>query len=69
MNAVLIALLAVPVAAGLLGLLGGRRVAAPLAVVGTTAALVLATILVFEVDRGLARPPSTSTSRGSRRSA
>lgn len=52
MNAVLIALLAVPLAAGLLGLLGGRRVAAPLAVLGTTTALVLATILVFEVDPG-----------------
>jgi NADH-quinone oxidoreductase subunit M len=50
MNGVLIALLAAPLAAGLLGLLGGRRVAAPLAVLGTTAALVLATILVFEVD-------------------
>jgi NADH-quinone oxidoreductase subunit M len=57
MNAVLIALLAAPLAAGLLGLLGGRRVAAPLAVVGTTTALVLATILVFQVhpgDRGAA---------------
>lgn len=52
MNGVLIALLAVPLAAGFLGLLGGRRVAPALAVLGTTAALVLATILVFEVSPG-----------------
>ena len=50
MNAVLIALLAVPTATGLLGLVLGRRVAGPLAVLGTLAALVFAVILALEVD-------------------
>lgn len=50
MNAVLIALLAVPVGTGLLGLLLGRRVAGPLAVLGTLAALVFAVLLATEVD-------------------
>ncbi|MEH3052400.1 MAG: NADH-quinone oxidoreductase subunit M [Patulibacter minatonensis] len=52
MNGVLIALLAGPLAAGLLGLLVGRKAAPALAVLGTTAALVLATILVFGVHPG-----------------
>ncbi len=52
MTGVLIALIAVPVAAALLGLIGGRRVAPAAAVLGTTAALVLAVILALEVQPG-----------------
>ncbi len=52
MTGVLIALIVVPVAAALLGLIGGRRVAPAAAVLGTTAALVLAVILAFEVHPG-----------------
>ncbi|MDO9356525.1 MAG: NADH-quinone oxidoreductase subunit M [Solirubrobacteraceae bacterium] len=54
MNAVLIALLAVPAATGLLGVLAspllGRKFAVGLAGLGTLAAFVLAVILAFEVD-------------------
>ncbi|MFT4036197.1 MAG: NADH-quinone oxidoreductase subunit M [Patulibacter sp.] len=56
MTGVLIALLVAPLAAGLLGLLGGRRVAAPLAVLGTTAAMVLALILALQVHPGSHQP-------------
>jgi NADH-quinone oxidoreductase subunit M len=49
MNGVLIALLFVPFAAGLLGAILGRRVAGPLAVLSSLAALVLATILLVEI--------------------
>ncbi|MBO9533178.1 MAG: NADH-quinone oxidoreductase subunit M [Solirubrobacteraceae bacterium] len=48
----LIALLAVPLAAGFLGLLGGKRVAPLLAVLGTTAAMVFALLLALEVNPG-----------------
>lgn len=54
MNNVLIALLAVPAATGLLGVLAspllGRRFAAALAALGTVACLVLAILLLLEVD-------------------
>lgn len=49
MTGVLIALLAVPVAAGFLGLLLGRRFAPLLAFLGTSAPLVLAVLLLLEV--------------------
>lgn len=50
MNGVLIALLAVPLAAGFLGLVLGRRFAPVLAVLGTTATVVLALLLALEVN-------------------
>ncbi|MBJ7473145.1 MAG: NADH-quinone oxidoreductase subunit M, partial [Solirubrobacteraceae bacterium] len=52
MNAVLIALLAVPAGTGLLGMLLGRRVAPLLAVVGGLVTLVLAVLLLLEVETG-----------------
>ncbi len=52
MNGVLIALLVVPTAAGLLGMLLGRRVAPALAVASSLATLVLAILLLLEVDHG-----------------
>ncbi len=67
MNAVLIALLVVPTATGLVGLLAapllGRKFAAALAALGTVACLVLAVILAFELDpsaRGVAAEVSES---------
>ncbi len=50
MTTILVLLFALPAGAGLLGLLLGRRVAAPLAVLGSLAALVFAVILALEVD-------------------
>ncbi len=52
MNGVLIALLVVPTAAGLLGLLLGRRVAPALNVTAALATLVLAVLLLLEVEHG-----------------
>lgn len=52
MTGVLLALFVAPLAAGLLGLIGGRRVAPAAAVLGTFAAVVLAVILLLEVQPG-----------------
>jgi NADH-quinone oxidoreductase subunit M len=52
MNAVLVALLVVPTATGLVGLLLGKRVAPYLASLGTLAVLILAILLALKVDSG-----------------
>lgn len=50
MTTLLVLLLAVPFAGGLLGLLAGRRLAGPIAVLASLATLVIAVILAVEVD-------------------
>lgn len=57
MNGVLIALLAVPAGSGLLGMVLGRRVAPLLAVAGALATLILAILLLLEVDHGAKLAP------------